>query len=140
MTAVADALASCLALVPSRDTRDAVVISDAVVQEFRLDKLMRATIARDEARNAEARIDRVLSICAEALRLGRVHRIDILATDAADVEERAEQFRRLGCDVTGPRSFDVDGLQCRAATAYLGRGDGSGEALVVGIATAMVRL
>ena len=137
MTAVADALASCLALVPSRDTRDdAVVISDAVVQAARLDKQLRATIARNEA----ARIDRVLEVCGEALRLGRVHRIDILATDAADVEERAERFRRLGCDVTAPMDHRRDGYEWHAATAYLFRADGSHEiALVVGIATAMVR-
>lgn len=139
MTAIAAALAACRALVPTHDDGpDAVIITDAEVQTARLDRQLRATVARNEA----ARIDRVLSVCAEALHLGKVHRLDILATDAADVEERAEQFRRLGCEVTGPYLRTGNGYcDYHAALVHLHRADGSNEiALTVGIATGMVRL
>ena len=103
------------------------IITDDVLQEARLDRQLRATLARSggdpEAVLAE---ERIVSIACEGLRAGWVASLTIHAPTPAEVDERAEQLRLAGARVwSPPHDVEADGWRWRQANVSAKRADGS---------------
>ena len=103
------------------------IITDDVLQEARLARQLRETIARTgvdpESVLAE---ERIVSIACEGLRAGWVASLTIHAPTPAEVDERAEQLRLAGARVWSPPHDAAHGDRWwRHAGVELLRADGS---------------
>ena len=103
------------------------IITDDVLQEARLGRLLRETIARSGV-DPEAVLteERIVSIACEGLRAGWVASLTIHAPTPAEVDERAEQLRLAGARVWSPPHDAAHGDRWwRHAGVELLRADGS---------------
>ena len=103
------------------------IITDDVLQEARLGRLLRETIARSGV-DPEAVLteERIVSIACEGLRAGWVSSLTIHAPTPAEVDERAEQLQMAGAKVwSPPHDVDADGWRWRQANVTAKRADGS---------------
>ena len=103
------------------------IITDDVLQEARLARQLRETIARTgvdpESVLAE---ERIVSIACEGLRAGWVSSLTIHAPTPAEVDERAEQLRLAGARVwLEPKDCEGGGMRWRQANVTAKRADGS---------------